>query len=98
MAVGVILEFEGVDKSQYDAVNAKLGINMADGSGDAPDGMVSHVGGTTDDGGLVVMEVWDSKDAQAAFMNGQLGKALGEVGVPAPVRVTWVDVVGSITP
>ena len=27
-----------------------------------------------------------------AWMEGRLGQALGEVGVPAPTRVTWVDI------
>jgi hypothetical protein len=31
-------------------------------------------------------------------MNGRLGQALGEVGVPAPVRVTWIDLIGYATP
>ena len=28
-----------------------------------------------------------------AWMESRLGQALGEVGVPAPTRVTWVDIV-----
>jgi hypothetical protein len=98
MAVGVILEFQGVDRKMYDAVNDKLGIDIKAGTGNWPAGMISHAGGTTDDGGLVVMEVWESKGAQEQFMQGQLGAALGEVGVPAPVRVTWIDIVGYETP
>ncbi len=98
MAAAVILEFEGVDRTAYEAVNAKLGIDSKTGEGDWPTGMRSHVGATTDAGGLVVMEVWDSQEAQADFMNGRLGAALGDVGVPAPVRVTWVDVLAHHTP
>jgi hypothetical protein len=94
MANAVILEFEGVGKKEYDAVNAELGIDVAKGTGEWPPGLTTHVGGQTEGGGLVVMEVWDSQDAQAAFMESRLGAALGKVGVPAPVRVTWVDVVG----
>jgi hypothetical protein len=97
MTVGLILEFQGVDQSQYDAVNGKLGIDPKSGKGDWPAGILSHVGATTDDGGLVVIELWDSKDSQESFMNGRLGKALGEVGVPAPVRVTWFDVIAQHT-
>jgi hypothetical protein len=91
MAVGVILEFEGVGRSEYEAVNDKLGIDPKSGKGDWPPGIRSHVGATTD-GGLVVTEVWDSQEAQAAFMESRLGAALGEVGVPEPVRVTWTEV------
>lgn len=98
MAAAVILEFEGVGSSQYEAVNAKLGIDPVSGKGDWPAGLRSHVAGTTDGGGLVVAEVWDSQEAQAAFMEGRLGAALGEVGVPAPVRVTWVELLAHHTP
>lgn len=33
MAAGVILEFDGVTKKEYDAVNKELGIDMATGKG-----------------------------------------------------------------
>lgn len=98
MAQAVILEFDGVSKDQYDAVNEKLGLDPSAGSGDWPDGLVSHTGGTTPGGGLAVFEVWESQDAQARFMETRLGAALGEVGVPQPKRVEWFDVVGYTTP
>lgn len=97
MAAAVILEFDGVDAAQYEAVNSKLGIDMVSGKGDWPDGLRSHVAGTTDGGGLVVAEVWDSPAAQEAFMGSRLGAALAEVGLPAPVRVTWVDLLAHRT-
>ena len=92
MAAAIILEFENVGKDMYDAVNKELGLDPATGAGDWPPGLLTHVGGTTDRGGLVVAEIWDSPESQAAFMNGRLGEALGKVGVPPPVRVTWLDV------
>ena len=51
MPYGIVLEFDdAVDKAQYDAVNEKLGIDMAKGTGDWPAGLISHAGGTTADG------------------------------------------------
>lgn len=98
MAVGIILEFDGsVGKAQYDAVNGKLGLDPVKGTGDWPKGLLTHAGGIVDGGGFVVVETWDSKASQEAFMSGKLGAALGEVGVPAPVRVTWFDVAGQHT-
>jgi hypothetical protein len=94
MPEAVIIEFEGVSRRQYNAVNDKLGIDTAAGTGDWPKGLTSHVAGETAGGGFVVMEVWDSQASHEAWMGGRLGVALGEVGVPAPVRVAWVDVVG----
>jgi hypothetical protein len=51
-----------------------------------------------DDGGFFVSEIWDSPEQQAAFMEERLGAALAEVGVPAPSRVTWAEVVAHHSP
>ena len=92
MAAGVILEFEGVTIKEYEAVNRALGIDMTTGEGDWPDGLVTHTAGFGDDGHLVVMEVWDTPDHQARFMEERLGQALAEGGVTEPpTSVTWVE-------
>jgi hypothetical protein len=88
MAVGVILEFKNQDASQYEAVCSKLGWDMK--SGQAA-GLLSHAAGPSDDGGFVVMEIWDSREAQVQFIQSRLGPALGEVGVSEPSRTVWVD-------
>jgi hypothetical protein len=97
MAAGLVLEFEDIDATKYAAVNKELGIDMATGKGDWPAGLLSHAGGTTESG-FAVIEVWESKDAQAAFMNGRLGAALATVGVGGPPRVTWVDLIAYHAP
>ena len=97
MPAGLILEFEGVTESQYDAVNQKLGLDPKRGTGDWPAGLVSHTAGL-DDGTLIVIEVWDTQEQQAHFMETRLGGALQEVGVPAPSRIAWVDVVANHQP
>jgi hypothetical protein len=38
-------------------------------------------------------EVWESKAKQEAFMSSRLGRALGEVGVPAPTQVVELDLI-----
>jgi hypothetical protein len=94
MAAGVILEFEGVTTKQYEAVNAALGIDPQTGEGDWPDGMVSHTAGLNEDGHLVVMEVWDTPEHQARFMESRLGEALGKGGVTEPPSsVTWIELI-----
>jgi hypothetical protein len=98
MSYGIVLEFgKDVTKAQYDAVNEKLGIDPTAGTGDWPQGLRSHAGGTTPDG-FIVFEVWDSKAEQEAFMGSRLGAALGAVGVSAPVRVVDVDLAGFAMP
>lgn len=94
MSDALLLEFKGVTADQYKAVNDLLGLDQHTGAGDSPAGLVSHTGGTTADGGLVVFEVWESQEAQAAFMGGVLGAALGQVGLPQPSRVEWLTLEG----
>ena len=94
MAAALILEFEGVTQKEYDAVNAALGIDPTTGEGNWPDGLISHSGGLNSEGHLVVMEVWDSPEHQARFMEGRLGEALGKGGVTSPPSsVTWIELI-----
>ena len=99
MAAAVILEFEGVTTKEYDAVNKALGLDPASGTGDWPDGMISHAAGLNEDGDLVVMEVWDSPQHQAKFMEERLGEALGKGGVTGPPSsVAWIELVAHNIP
>lgn len=91
MAYGIVLVFDGVGADDYWAVNDRLGINR-DGSGDWPEGILSHCGGPTATG-WVVAEVWNSKADQEAFMASRLGAALAGAGVPAPVQVIESELV-----
>ncbi len=90
MAEAVILEFTGVGEDEYDAVNGKLGIDPVTGTGDWPKGLLTHAAGTSETGTFVVLEVWDSRQAQAEFMHSRLGEALAAGGVTSPPKVTWV--------
>lgn len=98
MAEGLILEFEGVGREEYDAVNSRLGIDQQSGQGDWPAGLIFHAGGAKE-GGWVVFEVWESKAAQEEFMNGRLGRALQEGGVAdPPSRAEWLDLAAHNSP
>lgn len=92
MAKALVLEFDGVGRDGYEAVNSGLGIDPSDPGTDWPDGIVSHVAGSTGTG-WVVVEIWESQDAQARFMEERLGPALHGAGMPEPARVSWFDVV-----
>jgi hypothetical protein len=91
MSYGLVLVFEGVSEKDYWAVNEKLGIDR-DGNGNWPAGMKFHTGGPTATG-WVVIEQWDTKASQEAFMASRLGPALGAVGVPAPVQIIETNAV-----
>ncbi|MCL4293941.1 MAG: hypothetical protein KJ056_13105, partial [Acidimicrobiia bacterium] len=93
MADLLILDFEGLDESDYRKVNGELGVDPATGVGDWPAPMISHAAGRTDDGHLVVVEVWESRAGQQEFMD-RLGPALEAGGVTVQPRVTWAHLAG----
>ncbi len=91
MAQALILKFDE-PSDKYWEVNDRLGLDRETGAGDWPDGLIYHSGAASDDG-LVVFEVWESQEAQAAFMDGRLGQALAESGIQGPpTSVEWFDV------
>jgi hypothetical protein len=92
MSEVIILEFAGATADQYQAVNKILGVDGATGAGDWPAPLQSHIA-SVGAAGLVVVEVWESQEAQAAFM-ARLGPALGEVGLPQPARMEWLSLLG----
>ncbi|MBK5333354.1 MAG: hypothetical protein JJD93_15360 [Ilumatobacteraceae bacterium] len=91
MSYAIVLVFEGVSEADYWKVNETLGINR-DGSGDWPDGIKSHAAGPTPNG-WVVVEKWESKAAQEAFMASRLGAAIAAAGLPAPAQVIETNTV-----
>ena len=60
MAIMMMFEGKGAGEAEYRATNDHLGIA---GDDDAPDGLVSHVAGLTDEG-LLIVDVWESKEAR----------------------------------
>ena len=98
MAEALILEFGVATPEDYNGVNTRLGIDPVTGEGDWPDGLVSHTGSATQAGGLLVFEVWDSKESQASFMESRMGPALHEAGLPEPSRVEWLTLLAHRNP
>src|SRR5260370_42036904 len=90
----LILQFTGVTKAEYEAVNKQLGIDMHTGEGDWPAGLLSHAAGTADDGAFVVSEVWSSRADQDALMTSRLGAALAAGGEAAPHWILWGPMAG----
>src|SRR5581483_7049682 len=67
------------DVEQYHEVNERMGIR---GDGDAPGGLVWHVAGRTDDG-VLVADVWESREQFERFFRERAGQALADAGVEA---------------
>jgi hypothetical protein len=90
----IVIEVD-CDPALYPKVNQALGLDPATGSGDWPRTLLSHVGGGAD-GKVVVVEVWESRADQENWMTTKLGPALGQVGVPQPKRMEWLDLLGNL--
>jgi hypothetical protein len=91
MSEVLVLEFEGFGRNVYDAVNRELGMNDDWSAGEIPAGLIDHVAGASA-AGWVVVEVWESREAQAAFMDNRLGAALQAGGVTGPPsRTEWLS-------
>ena len=87
MAVLMTMDIPGGTIEQYDRTNGILGIH---GDDSAPEGLLSHVCGVTDDG-ILIVDVWDSEESLQRFFDEGLGAALAEAGVPQ-VKPTVVAV------
>jgi hypothetical protein len=75
MAVLYIVENPEVTTEFYDKVRARLQDE------EAPHGGIFHVAAKTEDGGLMVVEVWESEADRAQWAQ-KLDKAIAELGGP----------------
>jgi hypothetical protein len=78
MAVLMTLEVPGGTTEAYERANELMGIATDD---DAPAGLVSHVCAVID-GGIVVVDVWESPEALDEFARTRLAAALEGSGMP----------------
>lgn len=98
MAELLVLEFDGVDETDYANVNAQLGIDPQTGAGEWPAGLITHLAGVKEGGSAYVIEVWESQQAQAEFMQSRLSAAMSAGGITATPKVTWARLVGHHNP
>jgi hypothetical protein len=98
MPDAIIWEFDGVGRRDYDAVNEQLGIDYATANPAWPAGLLQHISAEKP-GGLVVFEVWESKDVQERWLADHLTPALQAAGVTTPpTRVEWLEVITHASP
>ena len=95
MAYGVVHQFAGGTKEQYEASLAA--VHPSDGS--LPEGQVFHVGGPTADGWIIVA-VHDSQESWESFRDGTLMPRMSqgiEGGFTAPPTETTFEVANQVT-
>jgi hypothetical protein len=87
MPVAVIMEFNGATLEQYDQVIEKMGLTKG---GPAPAGALSHWVARTDYG-ILVTDLWKSRELYDAFARDQIGPYSAEAGIPERPKITYYD-------
>ena len=88
MAVAVVMNFEGATPAQYDEIIGKMGLTPG---GPGPSGEMFHWVAETDTG-MLVTDVWETREGFEKFSEEQIGPFGAEVGLPNPPSVTFHDV------
>ena len=83
MPVVMSMEWDGVTPDQYDAARERV-----NWEGDAPDGAILHVPWFVE-GGLRVVDVWDSPEQFQRFSEERLGPVVQEIGIQGEPRVEF---------
>lgn len=71
-----IYDVPGGTIEKYEEVTRKTGMEK-------PEGVHAHIAGATE-GGLMVIEVWDSPEHIERYMQSGLGQAMQEAEIPEP--------------
>ena len=79
MAVVLVIDVPDATIEQYETVMQQLD----ESGGRLGDGQTYHAAGPTDDG-IVVVDVWNSREDFDSFFGGRLGEAVQAAGVPEP--------------
>jgi hypothetical protein len=83
MATVMRVRWEGVTEDQYEQTRKQVGWDR-----DIPDGAKLHVAGFSD-GGLKVLDVWESAEAFQAFRDQRLGPAVQQIDIQGEPDVSF---------
>lgn len=87
MAIGVQMDFGGATLAQYDQITERIGLLPL---GPAPDAELFHWV-TKTDGGIRVVDVWESRDDFERFVEDKLSPVFEELGMSGP-EIQFFDV------
>jgi len=93
MAVAVEMNFRGASTDQYDQVIQKMGLKQG---GPMPPGGISHFV-TESEGGLRIIDVWESKEQFQKFAQEQIGPYSREAGITEEPEIRFYDVHNYLT-
>jgi hypothetical protein len=81
MAVGMLLAGEGVTRDSYEQLTKKMFGGYPMSEDQSPDGLLIHTAGQSEQG-WYIYDVWESEQHFQRFIDGKLGPAMQELGVP----------------
>jgi hypothetical protein len=81
MAVMLVMELDGLTPEMYEGINAEIGFPP-----NTPDGLLSHHAGTRD-GGIRIVDIWESRGHFDRFIEGTIGPAMAKVPGAADVAI-----------
>ena len=86
MAIAILQEFPDMNPEQASAI-----LEALDLAGKSPSGQLFHVDGPMADGGVRVVDVWESQEAFDSFLRDTLMPAFGRAGVQVgpPTTTVW---------
>jgi hypothetical protein len=73
MATAVLQDLEGMTPDVYEALNGAMGFPS-----EVPEGLIAHMAGEIE-GGMRVVDIWESRAHFDRFVQQQLGPAMGRV-------------------
>lgn len=88
MAVAVVMDFKGSTLEQYDKVVELMHLTPR---GAGPAGSLFHWVAATADG-IVVTDVWKSREEFEKFAQEQIGPYTQQAGIAGPPELTFYDV------
>ncbi|MEP6666468.1 MAG: hypothetical protein ABJA81_08480 [Nocardioidaceae bacterium] len=88
MAVAVVMDFKGATLEQYDRTIQEMGFKP--GGPGAPGGLFHWI--TETGTGIMVTDVWETREQFDEFAQNQIGPITAQMGVPEPPELTFHDV------
>jgi len=86
MATVLMMEWPGVTQEQYNHVMSHLGLDS-----NPPSGAIFHVSGFSE-GGLRVLDIWDSQQAFERFQKERLTAAVQKAGIASQPKIKFFPV------
>ena len=88
MPVAIEMQFSGATADQYDRILEKMSLTPG---GSTPPGAIFHWAAKTD-GGMHIVDVWETKEHFERFAQEQIGPYSKEVGIEDEPEMRFYDV------